>query len=212
MKKIILFAALVVGVIANAAAKEPIKFGVRAGLNFDSQKLSYEDESETSDNKIGFHLGAVADIPYGPSWLYFQPGVYISTKGGKSSESGYGSSAKSTTSLYYVEVLLRDVVKFSLTNDVNLQVNLGPSIGVALSGKEKIEATGGGLTGAVEGDVFDNDDMSRFHIGLNFGAGVEIKHFYLGLGYDLGLLSMYSGDEDISLTNRTLSVSLGYKF
>ncbi|MDR2813844.1 MAG: PorT family protein [Prevotellaceae bacterium] len=212
-KKFILFAALAAGTITGAAAQEPITFGARAGLNFDSQKLSSGSKSETSDSKVGFHLGAVADVPLAnfapslPAWLYVQPGLYLTSKGSKWS----GDSRTTTTSLYYLELPLLASVKYPLAGDINVRAHFGPSIGFAVSGKEKWERTSNGQKTSGESDVFDGD-YSWFHFGLAFGAGVEYKQFYLGLGYDLGLSNMDTGEGDDSLKNRTFGVSLGYNF
>ncbi|MDR2814734.1 MAG: PorT family protein [Prevotellaceae bacterium] len=218
MRKFVLFAALAAGTITGAAAQKPIEFGARAGLNFDSQKQSRSNESETSDSKLGFHLGVVADIPLAnlasslPSWFYFQPGLYFTTKGGKESSSWQGMSSTSTASLYYLELPLRASVKYPLAGSFCVRAHVGPSVGFAVSGKSKTELTQGGKTQSNEGDYFENDDVSRFHFGLDFGAGVEYKQLHLGVGYDLGLSNMYTGDGDLSIKNRTLGVSLGYNF
>lgn len=218
MKKIFLFAALAAGTITGAAAQEPITFGARAGLNFDSQKQSAGNESKTLGNKAGFHLGAVADVPLAsyvpslPAWFYFQPGLYLTTKGSKESNSGQGFSVTSTASLYYLELPLLASVKYPLTDDIKVRAHFGPSIGFAVSGKAKIETTGGGQTESTEGNYFESDNRSRFHFGLGFGAGVDYKQFYLGLGYDLGLSNIHSGEGDFSNTNRTFGISLGYNF
>jgi hypothetical protein len=199
MKKFILFAALVAGAASGVAAKEQTRLGVRAGLNFDSQKFSVGGISTTSDNKLGFHVGAVVDVPLAscasslPQWLYFQPGLYLTTKGSK------GQVA--THNLYCLELPLLASVKVSLTDNFKIRADVGPSVGFALSGKSK--------TGSVSADIFNNDRARRFYAGLDFGAGVEYKRFYLGVGYDLGLSSLY---DDSSVKNRTLSVSLGYSF
>ncbi|MDR1343693.1 MAG: PorT family protein [Prevotellaceae bacterium] len=226
-KKLLLVATLIAGVAYGAAAQEPIKLGVRAGLNFDNQTSKFDSNSKTGDSKVGFHLGGIADVPlanYAPSlpaWLYFQPGLYLTTKGTKSSETdeGYDSQGRTfevkytnTTSLYYLEVPLRALAKFTLTDDIKVNVNFGPAIGVAVSGKEKSEKSGGGQSGTETVNIFDDKDTGRFHFGLDFGGGIEYKQFYVGLGYDLGLSNMYTGDGDYSVKNSTFSINLGYSF
>jgi hypothetical protein len=210
MKKFILFAALAAGAMATAAAQEPIKFGARAGLNVDNMS--------DLDSKVGFHLGGVADIPLAtyaptlPEWFYFQPGLYLSTKGGKKEKSSSGVTATSTISLYYVELPLLASVKFTLTDDIKVRAHFGPSIGVALSGKSKFKATGGGQTESEEDDIFgEGSKAGRFRFGLDFGAGVEYKQLYFGLGYDLGLTNIDSEGDDASKVS-TFGISVGYKF
>jgi hypothetical protein len=58
----------------------------------------------------------------------------------------------------------------------------------------------------------DKDNMSRFDAGLTFGVGASYGKFYLGLGYDLGLANMYTGDGDVSVKNGSFGISLGYNF
>ena len=203
MKKIILLAALVAGTASVAVAGEKARLGVRAGLNFDSQTVSGGGTSETSDSKFGFHLGAVVDVPLAscaaalPEWLYFQPGLYFTTKGGKWD----ARFIKNTTSLYYLELPLLVSAKLSLTDNLKVRADFGPSIGFAVGGKTKV--------GSFSGKVFDNDKTRRFNFGLDFGLGVEYRQLYIGAGYDLGLTSMRT---DNSLKNRTFSISLGYNF
>jgi hypothetical protein len=219
-KKLLLVAALIAGVASGAAAQEPIKFGVRAGLNFDNQTESRGGSSSTSlGSKAGFHLGGIADIPLAsfaaslPEWLYVQPGLYLTTKGAKDSQSSSGYSAEYTRSLYYLEVPIRALAKFPITDDIKVGVNFGPAIGVALSGKDKQEMTSGGVTTPSSGNTFKKgNNMGRFHFGLDFGAGVYYRQFYLGLNYDLGLSNMYTGSGNYSLKNRTFSISIGYSF
>jgi hypothetical protein len=218
MKKFILFSALTAGTISGSAAQEPIKFGARAGLNFDSQRSSSGGQSETSSSKLGFHLGAVVDVPlarYAPSlpaWFYFQPGLYFTSKGGKVKRSLSGYKNTNTNSLYYLELPLLASMKYPVADGVKVRAHFGPSVGFALIGKGKWKTTVGGKTTSGESNVFDSDDMSRFHFGLGFGVGVDYRQLYLGLGYDLGLSNMYTGDGNASIKNRTFGVSLGYSF
>lgn len=203
MRKIILFAALVAGAASGAVAESQVRLGVRAGLNFDRQKYSFNNISQTSDSKLGFHLGAVVDVPLSscaaslPGWLYFQPGLYFTTRGGKEKVATHTN----TTSLYYLELPLLASAKASLTDNFRLRADFGPSIGFAVSGKQK--------SGSISSKVFDEDSARRFHFGLNFGAGLEYRSLYLGVGYGLGLSSIY---DDSSAKNRTFSISLGYNF
>jgi hypothetical protein len=192
MKKTILLFALAVIVTAGVAAQDTdaITFGVRAGVNFDNQSA----DGRSADSKVGFHVGAVADIPTTklaaslPSWFYLQPGLYLTSKGSKVDGE--------TTGLYYLEVPVKASGKIALTDAINLRAHFGPSFAFAVSGK------------AGDQDIFgEGSDAKRFQFGLVFGAGVEFGKFYAGLGYDLGLTAVYG-----KVKNSTFAISLGYNF
>jgi hypothetical protein len=203
-KQFLLAAALTAGVTFGAAAQTSIQFGARAGFNIDNMS--------DYDSKVGFHLGGVVDVPlhtYAPAlpkWLHAQTGLFLTTKGGTEETNLFGTSVRQTVSLYYLEMPIQASAKCPLTNNVNLRVNFGPSLGLALSGKWKM--SGGGQS--QNADIFDNDDASRFRFGLDFGAGIEYKQLYFGLGYDLGLTDVTGGNNDSKVS--TLGISVGYNF
>lgn len=59
MKKLVLSALAVCALSGSAFAQQEVKFGPKAGVNF--ANLSNLDDSEM---KIGFHVGAVAEIKF----------------------------------------------------------------------------------------------------------------------------------------------------
>ncbi len=197
MKKVILAAALCVGVAATSAAQE-VKFGARAGLNV--SKLKFENES--TDSRVGFHLGAVADIKL-MDMLYFQPGAMLSLKGGK--ESNGNTTVKMNAT--YLELPLMLSGKLELNSDLAVRANFGPYIGLGLGGQYKAEAN----DNEQKQDLFSDDFLKRFDLGLGIGAGVEYTQFYLGLGYNFGLTNI-SQDDDGKAKNGTFYISVGYNF
>ena len=62
--------------------------------------------------------------------------------------------------------------------------------------------------GSVEGQVFKRSDF-----GLRFGVGVTVmKHYYAGVGYDLGLLNISKDSGEGKIKNGSFFISLGYNF
>jgi hypothetical protein len=141
----------------------------------------------------------------------------LSTKGGKQSE----DDQTITLTPYYLEVPIMLSLKAALSNDMALRVNAGPYLAYGLGGKGKMSSK---EMGSVEVgiDLFGEElGFKRFDAGIGFGGGLEIKQFYLGVTYDLGLANiMPSNDDDIldygdykiTMKNKTLSISLGYNF
>ena len=62
--------------------------------------------------------------------------------------------------------------------------------------------------GSVEGQMFKRSDF-----GLRFGVGVTVmKHYYAGVGYDLGLLNISKDSGEGKIKNGSFFISLGYNF
>ena len=63
------------------------------------------------------------------------------------------------------------------------------------------------------GSDAEEDDLKPFDYGAKFGVGAELKGLSLGVYYALGLanISPYT-DYGTKISNKVLSISLGYKF
>lgn len=234
MKKLILCAALTVGVVCAASAQDKIAFGVRAGVNINSLRYSGDSESLYNDleSRAGFHVGAVMDWNVAGSF-YIQPGIYFTTRGAKGewSESDEDYSYKLTEKLNmsYLQIPVLASYRFAVSDAVKIDVNVGPYIAFGLGGKVKIEETetymGETERTSDKYDIFgkstddkDKGDFKRFDAGLRFGAGVNIHRFYVGVSYDLGLTNLaHTGDDyrwssKDKFKNGALNISVGYNF
>ncbi len=204
MKKVILLIALAVGVTANVVAQSEIKFGARAGLNF----ANLRSDDNTSDARVGFHVGGVADIPFTliasddvMKYFYFQPGLMITTKGYKNEIMGVSVKARPT----YLELPLNFCFVYPINNDIRICANVGPYLAVGLLGKVKYDTDL-----ITDYDYFSDDNAKRFDFGLNFGVSGEWAQYVLGLSYDLGLTDI--SHSDINIKNGAFMITLGYNF
>lgn len=192
--------------------------GIRFGYNAASLRCTggLEDYVE-GDIMSGINLGVVFGWNLGNSNFILEPGVYYSMKGGKltptSMLSGYDYSA-SKTRMHELEIPLVLKYNINLSDDLNLQPFAGGFMAFGLGGKVKYEGTGN------EYDTFGDDGFRNFDAGLRFGVGMSVDHFYVELGYDLGLVSQAadnyedygydSFNEDIYTGN--LNISMGFNF
>lgn len=188
-----------------------VQFGIRAGLNLANVSASEDDYSYSPDSRATFHVGVIADIPLMES-LYVQTGLFLQNKGFKikSGDEGFEQTAKPM----YLELPVLASYRYNFSDALQLQINAGPYLAYGIGGKVKNED--GDYSG--EYDYFGSDDDSygvkRFDMGLQFGAGLTIsKHYYLGVSYQLGLTNIAdSADDDYSLKNKNLMISVGYNF
>lgn len=223
MKKLFLMAALLLG-FGSASFAQDVNWGVRAGVGFGHALGSVKsDDYNIGDSdfgtKVGFSIGAVADIKLSESF-YLQPGLYYVNKGYKNKyeEKDNGSSYKATVKygLHYFEIPVLASYRHSINNDIVLQGNFGPYIAVGLGGKVKNSLDIEGNLGAVNiesssntsypafgvSDKVDEErgDLQRFDFGLSFGVGLTLKeHYYAGIKYDLGLVNMFNTKDEHSI-------------
>jgi len=224
MKKLLLLIALVAGMNLSMKAQsdEPkVQFGVRAGLNVSSfgGDISKKDKGDMGSSLAGFHIGGIVDINVANNF-YIQPGLYVTTKGGKGKESGSDWEYKETARLTYLQIPVLASYRIPLSDNVKWQINAGPYVAFGLAGKlkwtdidEGDKETGDYKLFGTEKDQ-EKSILNRFDAGLSFGTGVSITNFYVGVSYDLGLANIYNEYDDIkySAKNKNFMVSVGYNF
>jgi hypothetical protein len=217
MKKLLLAAVVCCSVVFSTQAQDKkVTFGVRAGLNFDSQTMSGDGISIKTDSKAGFHAGVVADINFA-KYFYLQPGLLFTTKGTK----------VENLSLYYLEVPLIVSFAYPLTEDLKVRADVGPALGLGLFGSAGSgdESSSKGIFSkeTEEHEYEDNQFIveygpayNRFNLGLKFGIGVEWKQYSFGVHYNAGLSNILhtegESDSSASLRNNSFTIGLGYNF
>jgi len=219
MKKLVVLVVLATISITFAQDKA-ISFGLRAGLNLNSATLERGSGSNSKenalllDNNIGFHAGVIADIAITP-FLYFQPGVMFSTKGGViSSEYEYENTYNDpfsgshyeyeysketlTTNVYCIEVPIMLSLKAPLAEGLTLRANVGPYFDLGLSGKFKSEYESK-YEENVGGNIYneplrkDSDSESIYPNKEKRMVNGEAFNFGIGVGGGLEFNSFYIG-------------------
>ena len=164
-------------------------FGIRAGVNMATTQ--FKSPYDGAGMVMGFHLGVSADIRL-TNGFYFSPALLYSGKGYKYDK----DNIDETCSASYITMPLHLSPRFAVGEGVELQVLVGPYIGIAIGGtidsKTKNEKT----------------DFTKYYNGFDYGASFGLgalfsEHYYVGLGYELGFAEY---------RNRNISISLGYNF
>lgn len=191
MKRILMIV-LAVFLLAGISASAQAKWGVTAGLNFNTSKFTEVDVKA----RTGWSVGGtcLVDLPLGfsvqPSLLYHQKGANITNE--------------LSQSMGYLELPVSvqwgpDLLIFRPFLDVT------PYVGYALS--NKFSASVAGI------DISDEGwrDKERFEYGLGLGAGLNVwkLQFIARYNWNFGSLYNVSGWEDIKqhLNKKELSSS-----
>lgn len=183
-------------------SNHPVTFGIRGGVNFAKQSVSFDGYNFSPKNNVGFNVGVCVDIPVMES-LYLQSGLYYTVKGYKLEEDG--ETEKATPA--YLEIPFLASYRYNFSDFTQLQINFGPYLAYGIGGKYKWEYDGE----SEDAKYFDDDENKKFDAGLAIGAGMTFGHIFVGINYDLGLTNVLK-DSEGSLKNRCLSISVGYNF
>ncbi len=223
MKKFkVLLAAAAVAVSSSAFAQD-LSFGVKAGLNFSkfSEKAGGIKYTDGEKSKAGICIGAFADYNLNDMFA-LEAGLQYEQKGGKFVESDYDYygdyyEEKTKTTINYFTIPVNFRVNLPI-GDNNLYFLAGPTFGIGLSCKEKVEEKEDGESNSIEhnlifGDTY-NSDYKRMNVGLLFGAGFEMSNnIGVRLTYDLGLSNLEpKGDSNNSTKTNVLGIAVTYKF
>lgn len=216
MKKLLLFPLMFGACIAANAQKVPVKFGVKAGVNFPTMKVKQNFYFADRQVSSSFYIGGTADISVG-GLFSLQPGINLSGKGAYTKLTYEGSNFTSKVNLMYIEVPVNALVNVPVGTG-KVFFGGGPYYGVAISGKSKTKgtATVNGESGiiALDKDIeFGvNGDYKRSDFGVNFLGGYLLKsglNFHTGYGLGLSDISSSSNEKRY---NRVFSVGIGFTF
>lgn len=212
MKKSIktIAASLVAAVAAFAPAQSyAIDFGVRAGLDV-TVPGGVKSEGASVDvfkAGCGFHAGVVADIDL-LSNLFLEPGMYLVYHNTgtdiQAGEDGILHNVKVDIALrqFGLQIPVRLGYNFDL-GVCDLKLFTGPSFGIGLAGSWK-----NAKKFDMESNPYD-EDINRFNMGWNLGAGVVVSRFYIGADYTFGLNDRDKAD-GASWKQGCFAVSIGY--
>ena len=224
MKKLILSAAII---IAAFGANAQNKFGLQAGANFASVKSEYGSVKDKSDSKVGFIIGALADVDFSNS-VSFRPELNFIQKGGKTSSTrtnaGFTTTEKSDLKLSYIQLSPNFAYNFAAGTG-KFFIGVGPEFAFGIGGKSKDESsvTGPGInttkteTTNVKFDGKKNASGNDFHLkgfdlGANAIAGYKLSNgAFISAGYTVGLQNI-SPEDNSSFKNNGFNVKVGFMF
>jgi hypothetical protein len=212
MKRILL-AAIIVAFAISANAQ--VQFGIKGGLNVTNRTDDYDDGSSYNyDDRVGFHIGFISDISLGFN-MTLQPGILYSQKGCTIPEDE--SNYEQKYNLNYIDIPFNLMYKLD-AGLAKIYFAAGPNFGFGIGGKYKVigisdqqDYSGYDVSSDINFGSGNGDDFKTFDVGFNLGAGIQFSSIQLGLQYTFGISDL-SNDEDYSIRNNGLGISLTYLF
>lgn len=210
MKKLsILLSAAIISI--NMLAQKT-RIGVNAGISIANYNAEFGGESDNGNSKIGFTLGAVADIPMGDHFS-IQPGLNFVQKGTKDEQTIGNITEKVSLTTNHLEVPVNFLYNTNSGNG-NFFIGAGPSFAFGISGKWKYDDGTDQLDESVNFGDTDEDDLKGFDFGANILAGYTLANgLTFSVNYNAGLSNLYpGGNSDASLKSNYFGIKVGWMF
>jgi hypothetical protein len=198
MQKIILtFTTILFATILQAQ----LKVGIVAGLNHTNQRIAITEGTIYSGADVkSYHAGLTGDLSLGNNF-YLQPQLIFTRKRAVhlSSIGPYDTEIN----ISYLEIPVNLVYKFNVPF-AKLYAGMGAGVSYALCAKQQ--------QGSEKSNLFRNGSgTKREDISLNFTAGLEFNNgIFTSISSQKGLLDI-SAQNNTSIKNRSVSVSVGYR-
>ena len=233
MKKIISILALIFLTIASSAQSLiPIKYGIKAGLNFSSLNISSIEGVQPTDNssQMGIAAGFIVHIPLSDQW-FINPEVLYSQKGASFNyafthdyEINQRDEYKTNNQVTLSYVELNPTISYKATD--KLALNFGPSVSFLIGVDTTIQALPLMQTTNTTNILTDGlVETASLDVGLNLGISYFFtEHFFVDSRVYTGFLEVASAtqpyeeiinnnpDPAYTLKNSAIVLSLAYLF
>lgn len=177
-----------------------VRTGQIVGFNFATMKLNAGGSPVEAEGATGIHYGLIFSIPASYN-IAFQPGIIFSSKG----SSFLIDTVDISLSPIYIEVPLNAILSFG-RDAFGVTFFAGTYFSYGIGGTKIVS---GGEAKEIAFGSGDGKDIRHFDLGLNFGAGFNIKGFLITAKYGLGLANLSpTTASDTEMLNRVIGISL----
>ncbi|MDX1937765.1 MAG: porin family protein [Flavihumibacter sp.] len=200
------FFGLTVFLLLLHTAHAQVNWAVKAGFQYGSATIKLKDEKIASGSLPGLNIGIATRVPIDKQ-VYFAPGFHYTIK-------AYSIAATSTAPqkdyrFTYLELPVLLQINFSEDAEQGAYFKIGPSLGLAIKGKETFKNSFGNVTNNKLkfsfGEYGYADAAAHAFLGYTFKGG-----FFAEAGIVQNLGSISNDDFGPKITPRQLTVNLGY--
>ena len=157
------------------------------------------------NTRTGFHLGAMVEKSFSQT-LNIQSGLLLSSKGAKIS----GNAFTSEISPLYLEIPVNALYRERFGNN-KVQLFAGPYIALGIAGKRKVTFGSETESNDVKFGTANDSNFTLTDVGMNIGAGIEIRRLLIRFQYGLSLLNLDpQGSDNEDIKHRVIGISMGY--
>ena len=201
MKKIILFTCLLGITAITAMAQTPkFTFGIKGGVNYSNLKT--KDDLTDQNSIMGYQAGIFSRI--GGTGIYFQPEMYLGTKGNEFTSLEMGTAmivAKGKIKFTTLDLPLLVGAKIG-SNKLNLRFMGGPIVSFIIDENNTL--------GSAYNSISNFGNYKKQRLRFQAGSGIDLGNLTFDVRYEAGL-SNASQSEKYSQQQNLVHLSLGFK-
>lgn len=183
-----------------------------------TMKASYDGDSTTDDlNGLSLNWAQARLLTDQlPVYLQYGAGVQFTWKTDTRSDDYYDMKVKNTTTFLTVKVPVNVLYNFAIPNtNLSVMPYLGLNAQVHVLGQSKTTTTYEDEKETSKMSYFSKDDMedpyNRFVLGWQIGAMVSYDKYFVGIGYNGPVTSLYKNG-DLKIQTSQVNISLGIMF
>jgi hypothetical protein len=186
MKKIILFTCLLVitGITAMAQTSK-FTFGIKGGVNYSNLKT--KDDLTEQKNIMGYQAGIFSRV--GGAGIYFQPELYLGTKGNEFTSLDMSSrmiDVKGKIKFTTLDLPLLVGTKIG-SNKLNLRFMGGPIVSFIIDENNTL--------GSAYNSLSDFGNYKKQTLGFQAGSGIDLGNLTFDVRYESGLSNVSQSEK-----------------
>jgi hypothetical protein len=183
---------------------------LHAGYTHNTAKVITGNNKQPAGYVPGFSIGARVKTAFEPP-LYFVGMISYSLRGYTLNPLA-GDTSKLETHIHYIDIAPMLNYDISLGNNRQLSLTVGPVLGVAFSGRQKI--TENGITSSAPMKFSISNNYGYFNVGIHNGISYRFNKMFIEGSYHLGVSSINNNEEmdNTNIKNRGFALSVGYWF
>ncbi|MBK7627476.1 MAG: PorT family protein [Bacteroidales bacterium] len=178
MKNYLRYCLVIILAVISVHSSAQINTGYLFGVNLTTMSVKVNGISYPAESPFAIHFGQYFEIPFNDNFA-FEPALKFSAKG---ADYLIDSTDFSISPIYF-EVPLNVKLRFG-SRSVKVSLYGGPYFACGIGGYKIVP---GGELKDIRYGKNDYNDLRRFDIGYNLGAGISIKGFSVSVQYGVGL-------------------------
>ncbi|RYY44621.1 MAG: PorT family protein, partial [Chitinophagaceae bacterium] len=121
-----------------------------------------------------------------------------------------GDTSKIENRIHYIDLAPMLSYDFKTGENSHFSLSIGPVLGVAISGRQKI--TENGQTNSSKMQFSFSNNYGYFNLGIHNGLSYHFNNWFVEGSYHLGVSSINNNEEvdDTNIKNRGFALTLGY--
>ena len=175
-------------------------FGIKGGVNYSNLKT--KDDLTDQNSIMGYQAGIFSRI--GGTGIYFQPEMYLGTKGNEFTSLEMGTAmivAKGKIKFTTLDLPLLVGAKIG-SNKLNLRFMGGPIVSFIIDENNTL--------GSAYNSISNFGNYKKQRLGFQAGSGIDLGNLTFDVRYEAGL-SNASQSEKYSQQQNLVHLSLGFK-